>query len=451
MVTAGILLFALAGTARDEPTPHELLAKLGSEQFAVGLEAALSLRRLGDDALPPLRDARDTGNPAARRRAAAVIEAIERQRLMRPTLIRLDFRDRLLTEVVGEVARRTGWAVALEPGDERAWSERRLNLQAREPVPFWEALDRIGQAGGVRHNPSPPGDRERVGPPRVVLIAGDGGRIPVAYVGPLRFNVVALSRHRNVTTGPGAAARAVEESFTALIQVFAEPGLVIDGRGPIRVLEAVDDRGQDLRPVPEPKPEGPAQPHPALVVVSSGFSDTRFDFGGPGIIQQRVPLRLPTESARRIGRLRCEVPLTARARTGETFAVPLEGAEGRTFSGLGVTLRISEITRDGPTTSIRLDVRRDEPAEEAILAGLRQDGLVPYQSHSPLEDHLELRDAKGQTCWPNVSPIQAEDRTETRLIIYAGDHVGPPVELRYHGVVGARTEVSFEFNDLPLP
>src|SRR4051794_34778360 len=120
MTLAYLMLLALAGPVPGEPTPQELVAKLGSDRFAERMEAAFTLRRLGRDALPALRAGRDAEDPAVRRRVDPVIEAIERQRLIRPTPIRLDVRDRPLAEVVASVRAQSGFAVVLQPEDDPA-------------------------------------------------------------------------------------------------------------------------------------------------------------------------------------------------------------------------------------------------------------------------------------------------------------------------------------------
>jgi hypothetical protein len=438
---AHLMLLALGGLVPQEPSPRELVAKLGSGRFAERMEAAFTLRRLDQAALPALRAAED---PTVRRRAALVIDAIESQRLIRPTPIRLAFRDRPLDEVVAEVRSQGGLPVVLEPEGDPAWHRRRITLEAPEPVPFWEALDRLGEVGGVRHNPGPlydPGQHT----PRVLLIAGADPPIPTAYSGPFRVNLISLCRHRQVTLALRPAEPEVREEFTALIQLFAEPGRIIDRNGPPRLLEAVDDRGQDLRTDSGWEP------------ASRSSYGRRFDQGQLVILSYPIPLKLPDDPGRKVRRLRGVLPITVRARTDDRLIVPLEDAEGRTFSdrGLGVSLAVAKIGRQEQNTSIQLTLRpEDRPLEDAtLLAGLRQDGLGPAPTWFRLEDHLQIRDGRGRVCWWDATstPTEREGEIEVRLTVYPTGSVGPPAELRYHGVVGAAVAVPFEFTDLPMP
>src|SRR5947208_15556530 len=103
MTSIPLLLLVLGGIAQSDPTPEEVVGKLGSSAFAEHMEAAFTLRRLGAEALPALRAARQAKDPTIRRRAAMLIDVFERNKLVRPTLIRLDFRDRSLLDVVTTV------------------------------------------------------------------------------------------------------------------------------------------------------------------------------------------------------------------------------------------------------------------------------------------------------------------------------------------------------------
>ncbi len=111
-------------------------------------------------------------------------------------MVALDVDDRPLGEAVEALATRSGFALSL---DDPALAGRRVTVRAPGPLPFWEAVDRLGRAGHVRHDPGP--RRDDIGTdPRastIRLVAGDPPAL-TAYSGPLRIHLFATHRHRDV-------------------------------------------------------------------------------------------------------------------------------------------------------------------------------------------------------------------------------------------------------------
>src|SRR4051794_21147171 len=92
------LVLAVLGSG---PDPSELVDRLGSNRPADRAEASAALEKLGDAAVPALRAARfGSTDLVLRARAAAVLDAIEGRRLTRATMVRLDFEDRPVPEVL---------------------------------------------------------------------------------------------------------------------------------------------------------------------------------------------------------------------------------------------------------------------------------------------------------------------------------------------------------------
>ena len=74
----------------------------------------------------------------------------EADRLLRPTLVRLDYADRPVADVVRSLAERTGVPMVLFPDEPAAsWRKKRISLTAPGPVPFWEAIDRLEPTAGL--------------------------------------------------------------------------------------------------------------------------------------------------------------------------------------------------------------------------------------------------------------------------------------------------------------
>lgn len=82
---------------------------------------------------------------------------------IRPTMIALDFRDRPLAEVFKAISERSGQRITGETPftkltgqvdrlafeQDRSWLERRVTLEFPQTGTFWEAIDRLAQAGSL--------------------------------------------------------------------------------------------------------------------------------------------------------------------------------------------------------------------------------------------------------------------------------------------------------------
>jgi hypothetical protein len=305
-------------------------------------------------------------------------------------------------------------------------------------VGFWEALDRLPAAGGVRHNPA---ERFRPEPRalRVPLIADDGTRVPGCFTGPFRVNLVRVSRHRTVVPARPPAPAETRESLSAVLQVFAEPGLAINANGPPVLEEASDDRGQDLRPAtPSPYPRPPLWP-------------LRYDEGYLGMLQVQIPLRITEQPGRRIRRLKGYIPITVVAQADGPLVLPLAEAAGQWHSADGMDLRIMGVRREKEQTTILLSVRGEPPGPQPTVEFV----AAPPGEFRPqfrFEDHIRILDDRGHPClwYSGQQHREPGANLEVPLVVSKGD-AGPPARVLYHDLVGATTEVAFEFVDQPLP
>ncbi len=140
----------MLGAGRDDPA--SLVEQLGAPRFADREQASRALEALGREALPLLREARNSKDPEVQTRATTLIDRIESKLMVRPTLVQLDFHDQPLPVVVKTLAERTGVPMALVPENSPVWPSRRVTIEAAEPVTFWQMLDRVAAAGQLQHN-----------------------------------------------------------------------------------------------------------------------------------------------------------------------------------------------------------------------------------------------------------------------------------------------------------
>lgn len=139
--------------AREDPPGasdaeiNRLVDRLGADRYADREQAAARLRGIGPRAIPALTRAADSHDPEVADRASQLLRAIRQEMIAGPTLVRLDFRDRPLGEVVEAIRDRSGFEIVLTRSVDQT---RRITLERPEPVPFWEALDLLGDQAELK-------------------------------------------------------------------------------------------------------------------------------------------------------------------------------------------------------------------------------------------------------------------------------------------------------------
>lgn len=457
----GVPLILLAMLAADAQDAAGLVSQLGAPKYADREAAAQALEVLGREALPALKAAQEATDPEVRSRAALLQGKIENALMVRPTLVRLDFEDRPLPEVVKTLGDRAGMTMVLVPENNPAHQSRRITLKADEPVTLWQAVDRLSRAAKLRSH--------------VVILANGAARapafqfvdrqeetdpIPTSDNGPFRLLVQGIHYHRDLTFGKGvtnpiivgpnaqlARARplndeASTEQFYLDLQVTAEPRMLVAQNGPLKIVEAIDDKDQSLLP--------PASDQPNARV--SGYYGTYST--GLASFQLQVHLKHPLQAGKTIKRFRGTLPVVVSTRKDNPLVINLADAEGKTFNSPDWSLTIHEIKADPdqPRTTIEISARSNSPADPSLggrpameLAGLRS-------SHSA-QSQIEILDAQGriyQQWFPSTSRIDANELRMT-LMLLPSDDVGAPAQLRFYDMARAMTDATFEFHDVPMP
>jgi hypothetical protein len=491
MMGVCVLTIAALLVAADEPGPAEWVRRLGSDRFAERLEATKALERLGSAALPALRAAKDSKDPKLRTRVASLLETLERgadvDRLTRPTLIKLDFRDRPLSEIVDALNTRhnlgltfpvgplpgRGMVVIASPAQKAKEAEtrsRRVTLEADGALPFWEVVDRLCEVGHLQHDVQPQG-RFGLSKGQFLLIFGRGGTSVSSDSGPFRVKVLGLhSTFERDLVGatspndghPRAQARLHKDrDLDIRMVVIPEPGLLVRQVGRPTFDEAVDDRNRSLLP-PEVSTNDPGNAIHEMPTLN-----------GSSAFELSVVLRLPDQDGRSIRRLRGSVPVAIVAYASNPIAIPLEGAAGKSVRNDEVTVTVLEVDKNANRGGrVEVEVVPHRPAG-------RQPG--PWNPSSPpdfvtfrtnqLSNRLKLLDANGQELalqWTQGHGRDFLTRDQrirlTPTMLYedqppnAAGRFQPrkakkpvPVELRYYGYVQTLSTVRFDFHDIPLP
>jgi len=446
MIGANLAILLLLGQAPTS-SPSDLVDQLGSPRYVEREKATEALARLGIRALPALREAHDAKDPEVRSRAAALVDKIEALALTEPTLVALNLQDRPLPEAVKAIGDQAGIKLALIPENSPAWRMKRVTLQESSPLPFWKALDRLCEAGHLQYNlgtHASPTSREPIFP---LFAGGDRPSGPISDVGPFRIQLLSLHYQRDVTFAPRprpsqtperGSRHTISEQFFVQVQVAAEPRLSVSQNGPIRIDEAVDDRGQSLV---VPSGASSAQRHAGYFGMSMGT-----------VVQLQAHLRRPEQPGKSIQKLRGVVPIAVATRKPNPLVVPLAGASGKSFRNEQVTLAIQEI-RTNPNsnqTSIELAVRHQGGQGASTNGPGAQGNEFMLHRQDVHQQQIEVLDARGRTIPWYHSSFDAEGARIT-LTLTPPDGVATPTELRYYSLARTATEVPFEFADVAMP
>ena len=336
--------------------------------------------------------------------------------------------------MVESLKAQTGFPLGLAPGEELR--SRRVTLHEKKLVPFWSALDRLGSACGVRYIPRvafSPEPRD----PTIMLHPGGGPPVPTSDSGPFRVHLVSLSRSRKLAAVRPPGQATIRETLLAKLHVLAEPGLAMSPTGSVVLEEAVDDRGADIRPE-FPVGSAPSRPRP------------HFEEGNANLFALTLTLSPAASPGTILRRLKGRVPIEVLTRTGDPIVVPVGDTKGSTFGKSGITLSISGLSRTGENTSFRLTINDNRPDRQASTDP--PPALGAYRPPYAIEDHVQVLDDQGQPLWWNAAPLLdlGDGKRETVISL----HPAPgktPTRILYHGVVGAVTELTFEFRDMTLP
>ena len=476
-----LLTIALAlAYADDQSDALTLIGRLDAKSSDDRAAAYKALERLGAEAFPALRAAADTGATPVRSQVRALIDSIGRQVetdwFARPTMIRLDFRNLPIGEVVDALNDRHDLGLSIRPGPQprrgmiiedpgqaqrlKELRDRKITLDVAEPVPFWQAIDRLCKAAALRYDVSTRrGFATRQG--LLDLLADRTGRGPVSDSGPYRVQITGVHCvfERDFTLDPDPARRGANPrgagELTVLLAVHPQPGLMLHYNGAVMVTEATDDRGRSML-----APSAPA-------ALDAGQADRSYQVEtGRASVQVNAVLMVPDPPGTVIRRLRGKVPVTAVARGSDPIVVTLngEGVLGRPFPVGYMTLGVDRaLLEPGTEASVKVTFR--------VNSGYSATGATPdpfrpdfsaFDRRRALE-HLELYNAAGRrlnhSLRAQTSSFDAQgffDRYE--LIVTPIYENGPgnakamiPSELRYYRFVQAAMEIPFDFRDSRMP
>jgi hypothetical protein len=445
------LLLVLSLMTAEEPETSTLIARLGSPIAAERDAASAALQARGRAALRPLRAAgRESRDAEIRSRAAALAARVEHDILTRPTMVTLDVRDRTVGEAIKALGDENHFDLTGELDGVRDNLLRKVSFRAEKPVRLLEALDRLCTAGGLRFGY---GVDTPFNPPKYIFsnpltFAPAGTSGPVSDSGPFRVKILSvgynLQRYRILDREAGQHdERWLDEHSSLWLQVVAEPRLMLKPAGDVKILEAIDDRGESL--ILPSDPGGDRMP-------STDNPDPIFNI--------EIDLKPQRREGGRIKRLRGSIPVQVAELRPDPIAVALADSQGKSFDGPDATLTVESLQFDPVNGQGRvsmalrvrskfedLDVEPDKPAEPGSIPPVPDS--IPF-----LDRQIVLIDGDGRkshgwgTAYQRIGPKEAllsfsNVPFERPLTI--------PAKLHFYGLIRTTVEIPFEFRDIPLP
>lgn len=496
------IAFALPPSASADEDPAVLVGRLGASRFAEREAAGEALVKRGRAALPALSGAQRNADPEIRGRARILMARIEAAALVEATLVPLNIRDRPLAEAVAAIARESrmtivpgvappapGQTVTVRSRSPIGWPERPVTVESSRPVPFWEAVDRLCDAGGLqRAYPSSAmfGAAALVDPSEMLfslkLIAGRA-RPPTSDHGALRVELLRICDERRhgyddtaqgfsplgapvasqVEPGTGVI---VSSSFRAELMVSAEPRIRIIGVGAVEQAEAVDAEDRSLVKTPTAQerewlemtwrinPHLDPRQHPHLRFGAGRSSSTRQWLAS-------VPLVSLSPQARTIARLRGRLPVAVLARRDDPLCIDLKDAEGKTATAGPSRITIHTVKEMPASRSITVELTlQTEPQrpDQRVVVHQANNG-IPLAVNEPLDQfqiQLEFVDAEGESLLWQFARAPRMQQMQGRMAVTVRRRNFQPVRLdgvrlRYFEVVGAAVDLPFTFTDIPTP
>jgi len=414
---------------KDAPVPAgRLIQQLGDANPVVREKATQALEALGAAAIPALRRATDHADPEVRRRAAALLAAIEKADLLQPRRVSLKVEGRPIREAVAELAKQTGYSIEVYPAaannDER---EKQLHTLKLDNLPFWEALDRVGREGGLVLQ------RTWGEEARLQLRFADEYVPFVHHSGAFRLVAQGFQYNRSIefATQPRGAPVPSQrsEQLTFRFLVMAEPRMPMLWMGKPVVTEAVDELNNSLIP------------------TESADAD-RQAYHDRGFVHDAwINLNRVARDAQTVKRLRGIVPVRLLVeQTPDLVLDKVLQAKNRQLKSESTELDIEEVKEVAVNGQKRYDVKFG-------VRNLRGAGGLDYNFYASVRYRLELQDAKGfRYNWGGGGWGGNENSVRgTFSFNHPGGEVGPPARIVFYGWNTLHHRVPFEFRDLPLP
>ncbi len=423
----------------DAAQVAKLVQQLGDARFEVRDQASKELEKLGIGALPLLREAAKTATqPEVRRRIEEVLPQMEQAAALQPRLINVDFKDTPIRKAIEELTRQSGYKfdIGNNGGGGSNDPEKRVVTLRLKDAPFWEALDRLCDVGGLTFSEgwySP--DQESLH-----LDFGESHVGLTCLYGAFRVSIRGFDYQRSLYFNQGPQFQQQvqgqdspfhrNESLRIDMNICIEPRLPMAAfNNQVTLTEALDDQNQSL-------------------LVPLNEMNRYYYGGGMGrSFMQNLQAQLqPSVAGKRIKSLKGSIPVTVVSAQKPKITVDkILEVKNKTFKEGNSTLVIEEVTKQGPQQiAIKL----------SITEGATKRGR-DYNYGNALQSRFTLYDAKGNKFMSYGGGWSNNNNSLQGTFHFGPPHnqagVGEPAKLVFFEWSTVSHAVPFEFKDVPLP
>ena len=479
-------------------TSADLVVKLGSKDFRERESATKALAALGSSALQDLRKAINLKDPEIQRRAAALVEAIERReataRLLAPKLVRIKVVNVPLATVVADLARATGFSVTIDESAREELRDRKITLDTGETT-FWKAMDSLCREAGLAESSFPvhksrtvTGDNARrmqivVEQRQAMYMSAQNNpqnhfylapapkdhfsevkRAPMSFAGALRCRLGM----------PGMPIRVAGDEIFLPIEVSGQPDVVWEQLLDFRVEHAIDENGQELQqtlPIADSKAMQVNR-----VVMGLGNGMVLNAAGGLDLVAEQsgvLRLNFGDQRPRKLSKLSGTIVGQMRTPVQSLLSVGnICKQAGKTYrTNFGECMDVLAVT-EGSDGSTKLEIRLREPPTMLVMRGngriaargnLILGGQPAFfnrlgvRTDAVLQADLRLKDQKGNILQlgPNVQlALNLTNNmlaTDVTMVIKRPKDGAAIDKLEWFGQHSTVVDVPFSFTNVELP
>ena len=410
-----------APAAEDKATVvRQLVRELDSRELAAREQAEQKLLELGPgvlDLLPPVTP-RTTAE--VKERLGRVREKLNRaqaEAAVEPSMVSVTATGLPLSAVLADIQEQSGNKIAdYREQYGQAARDPQITLSF-DPLPFWEALDRVLQAGGSTLYAYPEGLTDSLAVIDEVEEETSRSDRPVSYAGPFRLEAVQLEAVRDLRSVNGG-------SLNLQMEMAWEPRLrPISLEQSLEDLSATDEQGN---PIPLAIEEGAIE-----ITVSPGSLAE----------EMRIPFVLPDRGVRQIASLKGKFTALLPGKM-ETFRFADVQKSNQQASRAGVTVILEQTRKNNDLWEVRVRVRFDDPSGS-------------LQSHYDwvLNNEVYLQGPDKQPITPDAAETTRRTDDEAGMAyLFAVDGALKGYSLVYKTPsVIVSLPVTYEMKDLDLP
>ncbi len=464
---------------------RELIVQLGSSNFKEREIATQTLNDVGPAALDALQRATQSADPEIRRRAEHLTQQIQHRlqtaQLLEPKRVHLVYKDTPLSEAFADLMQKTGFPIEFA-GSQTRLAGRRITLDTGNTT-FWNAFDQFCQKAELVERTAVQSSEQtttvkvwnvqgaQLAVPlkttprvsthtdgRLILVDGKPHIGPTDYVGAVRVRALPAE----------SVAPAGETLF--LLDIAPQPKMAWQGIVDVRIDSALDDLGQNLKPVPAGLDSDPN----TIVLAGNGVVrwDSRTGMISSGAARELpIRLKLPDKPSKILKEVKGAVAAEVQTPAHPLITVEnILGAVGQSFKGPNAeTVKVLEASRqtDG---SVKLRLHMQNPTQDTFAgvnmrlvvngnARILRQALVQNGQVTDSPDgltSLTLLDSKGKEFdlvgrGENLIANGNGIIQDIQLTYRPRDEHAEPAKLVYSGRRNVIIEIPFKLKDVRLP